>query len=183
MDESGDVEIMMGGNTCTVCTHEAKEAIDQAIVAGGSRRTIANQYGVSDAAVGRHRENHLPATLVKAAEAQDEEQGTRLLEQAQGLVDEALASIERSKGGEVVNERDVLAGVREARNGLEFTGRITGELRAADRDNAPQSAVEAIIKLASALSEAQLRGMAAGEVLDPAIEVARHVIEPECLKT
>ena len=68
MDVSGDVETKMSGQTCTVCVHEAKEAIDQALVAGGSRRTIANQYGLSDAAVRRHRENHLPATLVKAAE-------------------------------------------------------------------------------------------------------------------
>ena len=93
---SGDGETMMGGQTCKTCQHEAKEAIDQALVAGGrSRRTIANQYGLSDAAVRRHRENHLPATLVKAAEAQDAAHGGRLLEQVTGLVDKALASADR----------------------------------------------------------------------------------------
>ena len=168
----------MGGQTCTVCTHEAKEAIDQALVAGGSRRTIANQYGLSDAAVGRHRENHLPATLVKAAEAQDEAHGSRLLDQAQGLVDEALASMERSKAAG--KERDVLGGIREARHSLELTGRITGELRDNNRDGTPDTALDAIIKLANALSEAELRGRAAGERLGATIiDGEGHVIEPE----
>ena len=167
----------MGGQTCTVCTHEAKEAIDQAIVAGGSRRTIASQYGLSDAAVGRHRENHLPATLVKAAEAQDEAHGTKLLDQVQNLVTEALASIERSKTAG--KEKDVLGGIREARHSLELTGRITGELRES-RDAAPESALDAIIKLANALSEAELRGMAAGEKIKGlTIEGEGHVIEPD----
>ena len=167
----------MGGQTCTVCTHEAKEAIDQALVAGGSRRTIANQYGLSDAAVGRHRENHLPTTLVKAAEAQDEAHGSRLLDQAQGLVDEALASMERSKAAG--KEKDVLGGIREARHSLELTGRITGELRES-RDAAPETALDAIIKLAHALSEAELRAIAFGKNPEGAtIEVEGHLIESE----
>ena len=167
----------MGGQTCTVCTHEAKEAIDQALVAGGSRRTIANQYGLSDAAVGRHRENHLPTTLVKAAEAQDEAHGGKLLDQVQNLVTEALASIERSK--DAGKERDVLGGIREARHSLELTGRITGELRE-NRDAAPESALDAIIKLANALSEAELRGMAAGEKIKGlTIEGEGHVVDPD----
>ena len=167
----------MGGQTCTVCTHEAKEAIDQALVAGGSRRTIANQYGLSDAAVGRHRENHLPATLVKAAEAQDEAHGTKLLDQVQNLVTEALASVERSKTAG--KEREVLGGIREARHSLELTGRITGELRE-NRDAAPESALDAIIKLANALSEAELRGMAAGEKIKGlTIEGEGHVVDPD----
>ena len=150
----------MGGNTCSICKNEAREAVDQALVAGESNRVIASQYGLSQAAVGRHSQTHLPTTLVKAAEAQDDAHGGRLLGQVQGLVDEALASIERSKAAG--KERDVLGGIREARHSLELTGRITGELRES-RDAAPETALDAIIKLASALSEAQLRGMAAGD--------------------
>lgn len=50
-----------------------------------------------------------------------------MLDQVPGLVDEALASIERSE--EVGKERDVLGGIREARHSLELTGRITGTVR------------------------------------------------------
>jgi len=168
----------MGGQTCTVCVHEDKQEINKAIVAGRSRRTIANQYGLSDAAVGRHRENHLPATLVAVGERRDKAHGGRLLDQAQGLVDEALASIERSKA--TGKEKDVLGGIREARHSLELTGRITGELRDHNRDSAPETALDAIIKLASALSEAQLRGIAAGEKAEGIVlEGAGRVVEPE----
>jgi len=113
--------------------------------------------------------------LVAATEAQDEAHGRRLLDQAQGLVDEALASMERSKAAG--KEKDVLGGIREARHSLELTGRITGELRES-RDAAPDTAIDAIINLASALSEAQLREKAAEEDLGLTIEVDGHVVEP-----
>ena len=71
-----------------------------------------------------------------------------------------MASVERAEAKG--DERAVQGGIREARHSLELTGRITGELRES-RDAAPESALDAIIKLASALSEAQLRGMAAGD--------------------
>ena len=59
---------------------------------------------------------------------------------------------------------------------LELTGRITGELRER-RDAAPEPAIDAIIKLASALTEAQLRGMAAGDNPEGAtIDVEGHVV-------
>ena len=166
----------MGGMTCSVCTHEARQAVDHALVTGDSNRVIASQYGLSQAAVGRHSQNHLPTTLVKAAEAQDEAHGSRLLNQTQGLVDEALASMERSKSAG--KEKDVLGGIREARHSLELTGRITGELRDNNRDAAPDTAIDAIIKLASALSEAELREKAAEEDLGLTIEVDGHVVEP-----
>ncbi len=165
----------MGGMTCSVCTHEARQAVDHALVTGDSNRVIASQYGLSQAAVGRHSQNHLPTMLVAATEAQDEAHGRRLLDQAQGLVDEALASMERSKAAG--KEKDVLGGIREARHSLELTGRITGELRES-RDAAPDTAIDAIINLASALSEAQLREKAAEEDLGLTIEVDGHVVEP-----
>ena len=168
----------MGGQTCTVCRNEARETVDQALVAGEPLRNIAERTGLSTTALHRHKTDHLPATLVKAVEAQDEAHGSRLLEQVQGLVGEALASIERSKEKDEVNERDVLAGVREARSSLELTGRITGELRE-NRDAAPETALDAIIKLANALSVAELRGWA-GQLPDPAVVVEGdgHVVEP-----
>ena len=92
------------------------------------------------------------------------------------MLHKAMASVERAEAKG--DERAVQGGLREARHSLELTGRITGELRES-RDAAPDTALDAIIKLASALSEAQLRGMAAGEDLDLAIEVEGHVVEPK----
>jgi len=166
----------MGGQTCSICKTEARDAIDRALVAGESNRVIASQHGLSQAAVGRHRQSRWQATITRAAESRELAHGQGRLDQAKRLVDEALSSIKRSKGREVVNERDVLAGVREARHSLELTGRITGELRES-RDAAPETALDAIIKLASTLSEAQLRGMAAREHFEGAtIEAEGHVV-------
>ncbi len=150
----------MGGNTCSICKSEAREAVDQALVAGEANRVIASQFGLSQAAVGRHSQNHLRATLVKAAEDRELAHGGNLLDRVNELVDKALASVERSEAKG--DERAVQGGIREARHSLELTGRITGELRES-RDAAPDTALDAIIKLASVLSEAQLRGMAAGD--------------------
>ena len=61
----------MGGNTSSICKIEARKAIDQALIAGESNRAIASQYGLSHAAVGRRRQNHLSATLVKSAESRE----------------------------------------------------------------------------------------------------------------
>ena len=150
----------MGGNTCSICKSEAKEAVDQALVAGCSLRDIAGQYGLSKSALDRHSQDHLSATLVAATASRKLAHGEKLLDRVNGLVDKAMASVERSEAKG--DERAVQGGIREARHSLELTGRITGELRES-RDAAPPSALDAIIKLASALSEAQLRGMAAGD--------------------
>ena len=88
----------MGGQTCSICKNEAKEAIDQALVAGESNRVIARRHGLSQAAVGRHSQNHLPATLVAAVESRELAHGGKLLDQVQGLVGKGLASLERATG-------------------------------------------------------------------------------------
>jgi hypothetical protein len=41
--------------TCSVCKHPEIEAIEQAIASGGSVRVVARRFGLTHAAVGRHR--------------------------------------------------------------------------------------------------------------------------------
>ena len=54
--------------TCTVCTHQARKDIDKALLDGGPYRGVAERFGASASAVYRHRQDHLPKALVKAAE-------------------------------------------------------------------------------------------------------------------
>ena len=75
----------------------------------------------------RHQENHLPVTLVKAAEGRELVAGGKLLDQVQGLVGKALESLERAEGKG--NEREVQGAIREARHSLELVGRLNGELK------------------------------------------------------
>lgn len=59
------------GRVCSVCTHPNRVEIDKALVAGESNRAISRRFRVSKDAVLRHAAEHLPATLVKAAEARE----------------------------------------------------------------------------------------------------------------
>jgi len=57
--------------TCTVCANPQRAAIDAALVAGEAFRHIASRHGVSTGALQRHRAEHIPAALSKAAEAEE----------------------------------------------------------------------------------------------------------------
>ena len=54
---------------CTVCSHELSHEINVALVNNTGNRRIASQYGLSEAAVRRHRADHIPGLLLKAYEA------------------------------------------------------------------------------------------------------------------
>lgn len=54
---------------CSICQHADRASIEAAVVAGQSAAAIAAKHRVSDDAVSRHSAAHLPATLVRAAQA------------------------------------------------------------------------------------------------------------------
>lgn len=55
---------------CSVCRHGERQAIDRALIAGETFRYVSQRWGLSLAALVRHRDDHLPVALRKAAEAQ-----------------------------------------------------------------------------------------------------------------
>jgi hypothetical protein len=79
IEATGDLEMTMGGKTCVTCRHGAREAIDKAIVAGEPLRDIAGCTRLSKSSLDRHKQDHLSATLVKAAETSDLAHGGKLL--------------------------------------------------------------------------------------------------------
>ncbi len=64
------------GRVCSVCLHAEREAIDKQLVAGLSYRNLAARYGLSSQALIRHRNEHLPETLVRAYEASEAARAT-----------------------------------------------------------------------------------------------------------
>jgi hypothetical protein len=50
--------------TCTICTHPAKESINQALLNGEPHRVVASRYEASRSAVFRHKD-HLPKPMLK----------------------------------------------------------------------------------------------------------------------
>jgi transposase-like protein len=115
------------GRPCTVCQHEGREAIDEAIVAGTPYRTVARRWGVTRDAVMRHRDNHISPALAKVAAEQKRGEAKSLLQRVAELADRTESLLERAEqSGSVVQ---ALAAVRELRGSYELLGRATGELR------------------------------------------------------
>ena len=65
---------------CSVCSKAERWQLGAAIVAGAPNRRIATQYGLTEAAVRKHRASHLPLALLKPAEEAQVAESDALLE-------------------------------------------------------------------------------------------------------
>ncbi len=112
---------------CTICTHESRADIDQALVERHPFRHIAAQFNVSTSALVRHSDDHLPASLLKAQAAREATQADALLAQVIDLRDKALGILERA---EAANElQAAVSAIREARACVELLGKLAGQLK------------------------------------------------------
>jgi transposase-like protein len=112
---------------CRVCTSPDREAIDQAIIRGGSYRTIAEEYGLGRMSIQRHAASHLPATLARAHEAHEVARADDLLAQVRQLQDRALGILRRAeRKGDL---RSASGAIREARGLIELLGKLAGQLQ------------------------------------------------------
>lgn len=117
----------------TIATHPDRAAIDAAIVAGVPNRRIATQYGLSEGAVRRYKADGLPATLVKAKDAEEATHGDDLLAQLATLQADARRIGARAEGeGDL---RTALAAVRELVRMIELLAEMQGELNRAPQIN------------------------------------------------
>ncbi len=112
--------------SCTVCEHPEREAIDRALVGGASNRSAASLYDVSEAAVRRHKTNHIPSTLAKAEEAKEAGRAGDLLGQVRALQGKTLGILLRAEGSGDL--RTALGAIREARGNVELLAKLSGEL-------------------------------------------------------
>ena len=124
--------------TCTICRHEKRADIDRALIAHQPFRAIARQYEASKDALIRHHDNHLPAALLKAKDAEEVAQADVLLRQVGELRDRALAILDKAEAA--AEYRDALAAIREARGCLELLGKLAGQLQDAPTVNVILSA-------------------------------------------
>jgi hypothetical protein len=112
---------------CTVCAHAERRAIDRELVGGSLvNRDIARRHGLDKSAVGRHAATHLPASLLKAQEAEEVAQGDVLLGQVRYLQARAEAILDAAeKAGDY---RSALGAIGQARACLELLAKLLGEL-------------------------------------------------------
>jgi transposase-like protein len=112
--------------TCSVCGHDQRPAIDQALVSGATYRTIADRFGLSETALKRHKREHLPAHVAKAGEALEVARADDLLTQIKGLRNRAILILQKAEAAG--DYRTALAGIREARGCIETLLEVEGEL-------------------------------------------------------
>jgi DNA polymerase III delta prime subunit len=111
---------------CTICTHAEREAINAALVAGEPFRVIAQRFATSPDAVYRHKQEHLPAIMVKSEQAKEVAHADTLVGQVQNLRNKAISILETAeKAGDL---RVALLGIREARACIELLAEMEGEI-------------------------------------------------------
>jgi hypothetical protein len=98
---------------CSICTHPRLREINKAIISGESNRAIARQFDTSKDAVARHRKDHLPGKLVKAANAKERRDAAKLLDLMDDMLTDAKGVIESAKKSK--DHRTLLMGIREGR--------------------------------------------------------------------
>lgn len=112
--------------SCTVCKHPERDAIDRALVDGASLRDIAGQYGLTKSSVARHQAEHLPASLVKAAEAEDVAHAIDIVKQLKAINGAALEVLKNARAS---GDGDlVLKAVDRVQKQIELQAKLIGEL-------------------------------------------------------
>lgn len=112
--------------SCTVCAHDEAHVINVELVASGGNRRRAAQYGLSEAAVRRHRQEHIPELLAKAKEAVEVADAGDLLSRVEALQSRTLDLLDRVEGEG--QDALVLGAIREMRANYELIGRVSKEL-------------------------------------------------------
>ena len=112
--------------TCTICGHEARTDIEEALVTGTPYRKIAERFSVSAAALSRHKSGHLPEKLAKAQEAQEAAEADDLLRQIRVLQQTTLRILRDAEAAG--KQRTALKAIAQARRNLEMLAELQGEL-------------------------------------------------------
>jgi len=118
---------------CTVCTHADANKINAQLVEGSTLEMLSKAYKLSVTALHRHKQQHLPAQLVKAQEAKETAAADSLIGRVAIL--NAKAEDIYSKALEAENLTAAIGAVRELRGITELYAKITGELTAQNVTN------------------------------------------------
>jgi len=112
--------------SCTICQHQERAAINAALLTGTALRDIAGQFGVSKSSLDRHKEEHMPAALVKAQEVEEVRQALDIVAQLKAINDAALTVLgeaRRSGNGELA-----LKAIDRIQRQIELQAKLLGEL-------------------------------------------------------
>ncbi len=112
---------------CKACSHKKRKEIDRDLVDSVPYRTITKKYDITRQSLIRHKDNHLPAELVKAKEVKEVIQAGDLLDRLVGLQLEARDILDKVKKSE--SYTTALAAIRELSRLMEIEAKVTGEIK------------------------------------------------------
>jgi len=122
------------GRPCTVCQHPKRDEIDKRLAIDSNFAGISRDFaGISEDALKRHKEKHLPGTLAKAKNIKEVTKADALLRDVKALRKKALSILELAeKAGDL---KTALLGIREARSCMELLAKVEGQLKDAPQVN------------------------------------------------
>ncbi len=112
--------------SCTVCEHPKREEIDRALVGGASNRSVASLYDVSEAAVRRHKGNHLPAKLVMAHQEEDVREALDVVRQLKAINAASLHILKEAR--DQGKPSTALQAIDRIQRQIELQAKLLGEL-------------------------------------------------------
>lgn len=113
--------------SCTVCTHDERDAIDEALIARTPYRDIAKRHEVTISALSRHMDGHVSPALAAVVAKREGQRAESLHDRVESLCSHVETILDASKEDGKVSI--TLSAARELRGCLELLGKITGELR------------------------------------------------------
>jgi hypothetical protein len=115
------------GRKCTICSHEDSEKINKDLIGGMPYRSIADRYKISKSALIRHREKHLPGSLIKAKRIEEVTQADSIIERLINLTNETMdiyREVKKAKDYDLA-----LKALARAEKQAELQARLLGELK------------------------------------------------------
>ncbi len=117
--------------TCTICAHPDRAAIDTALIGGEAVRAVASRYVTNGRPLGRmamqrHKDEHLPAVLVKAKEVEEVTRGLDVVKQLRtinGVTMQILSEARQRKDPEVA-----LKAIDRIQKQIELQAKLLGDL-------------------------------------------------------
>ena len=111
---------------CTICAHKDKDEINQVLLTGQSKRSIAAKYNISLTSLRRHNDSHLSQALIKGKEVQEVTQADTLIGDLQFLKGKAMTLLDKAQ--EVDDLKAAASLIGQARQVIETLAEVRGEL-------------------------------------------------------
>jgi hypothetical protein len=116
---------------CTICTHPERAGIDKALAAGEAIPAIVARYSTEACTIGRmallrHREEHLPASVQKAREAEDVAHAIDIVKQLKAINQVSVAILHEAR--QAADPHTALKAIDRIQRQIELQGRLLGQL-------------------------------------------------------